>query len=450
MANSKRALFREKFSLTRICQGLLLSTAVVMTCDPLMAQASTSANNQSVHSNIQHFNLMVEANLNTPEKDPLQAAIENNDRHQLWHDYLISNADRIEQVFLDEGLSQVDLMRLLDLREGVEYLTDLSQAKSLRYKLDANNRLTVLDITLNTNERLRFERDLHNGNSDFSMSVMQASVSLEISRVQGDIEGSFYKSGKEAGLSASVIQQYANIFQWDIDFNRDLRAGDRFDLLLKTIDGAEQIIGARLYQQNKTLSALLYTDGQYYSEEGRLLGSSFDRFPLGEGYRVSSHFNPARKHPVTGQVRPHNGTDWAVSVGTPIKATADGVVVKAVKNHPAAGNYIEIRNGRRYVTRFLHMDSMAVKAGDKIKRGDVIGKSGNTGLSTGPHLHYELYVDGRPVDPIKASLPGGKTLDGTELADFKAKTSVLVAMMNQNDGSVLLASKATIHAGNDS
>ena len=450
MAFGKRAHNRKGLKLNRICQVLLLSTAVAMTCNSFTAQASTSKNSQIATHNTQFLDMMVENDLDNPEKDPLQAAIESNDRQQLWHDYPISNTDRIETVFLDEGLSQLDLMRLLDLPEGVEYLTDLSQAKSLRYKLNTENRLTVLEITLNTNERLRFERNLKNGNANFSMSVMQASVSLEIARIQGDIQGSFYKSGKEAGLSASTIQQYANIFQWDIDFNRDLRAGDRFDLLVKTADGAEQIVGARLYQKNKTLTALLYTDGQYYSEEGRLLGSSFDRFPLGEGYRVSSHFNLARKHPITGKVRPHNGTDWAVPVGTPVMATAEGVVVKAVKNHPTAGNYIEIRNGRRYVTRFLHLDSLDVKEGDKVKRGDVIARSGNTGLSTGPHLHFELYVDGRAVDPVKARLPEGKTLQGVELTEFQAKTGMLIAMMDQNDGSVLLASKTAASGVNGS
>ena len=431
MAFGKRALNRKGYPLTRICQALLLSTAVVMTCNPFTAQASTSTHSQIATDNTQFLDMLTEDDLAKPEQDPLQAAIENTDRQQLWHDYLISETDRIETVFFNEGLSQLDLMRLLDLREGVEHLTDLSNAQSLRYKLNSENRLTALEITLNTNERLRFERDLENGNADFTMSVMQASVSLEIARIQGDIQGSFYKSGKEAGLSASTIQQYANIFQWDIDFNRDLRAGDRFDLLVKRTDSGEKIVGARLYQKNRTLTALLNIDGQYYSEEGRLLGSSFDRLPLGEGFRVSSPFNLARKHPITGVVRPHNGTDWSAPVGTAVKATADGVVVKAVSNHPTAGNYIEVRNGRRYVTRFLHLDSMNVKAGDKVKRGDVIARSGNTGLSTGPHLHYELYVNGRAVDAIKARLPEGKTLQGTELAEFQTETGELVAMMTQ-------------------
>ena len=446
MAFSKRAHNRKKFQLTGICQALLLSSAVAMACNPFTVQASTSHKTQITNANTKYLDI-VEHDLDNPEKDPLQADIENNDRQQLWHDYLLSDTDRIEKVFLDEGLPQQDLMRLLDLPEGVDYLTDLSQAKSLRYKLNAANRLTTLEITLNTNERLRFERSLENDNANFSMSIMQASVSLEVARIQGDIQGSFYRSGKEAGLSASTIQQYANIFQWDIDFNRDLRAGDRFELLVKNADGVEQIVGARLYQKNQTLTALLYSDGQYYSEEGRLLGSSFDRYPLGKGYRVSSHFNLARKHPVTGHVRAHKGTDWSVPTGTPVMATADGVVVKAVKNHPAAGNYIEIRNGRRYVTRFLHLDSLNVKKGDKVKRGDVIAKSGNTGLSTGPHLHYELYVNGRAVDAIKARLPEGKTLQGAELAQFQAATSTRIALMNQNDSSLLLASRTTMTNG---
>ena len=165
---------------------------------------------------------------------------------------------------------------------------------------------------------------------------------------------------------------------------------------------------------------------------------------------MSSHFNLARKHPITGKVRPHNGTDWSVPTGTPVMASADGVVVKAVKNHPTAGNYVEIRNGRRYVTRFLHLDSLDVKEGDKVKRGDVIAKSGNTGLSTGPHLHYELYVDGRAVDAMKARLPEGKVLQGTELAEFESFTNSMIALMNQNDGSVLLASKTAASTANGS
>ena len=432
--------------LSKICKTIILSAAVGLVCTPFIAQASVNAQDKTTTAQTTQFlDFYSDQDLDNPDKDLLQEAIENRDGKKLWHDYPISDNDRIETVFMNEGLSQLDLMRLLDLREGVKYLSDLNQAESLRYKLDGNGRMTCLEIILKTSERLRFDRDLENGNADFTLSVMQASMSQEVQRIQGDIQHSFYKSGVDAGLSASVIQQYANIFQWDIDFNRDLRAGDRFEILLKKTSGeVEQIIGARLYQNNKTLTALRYTDGRYYSVEGRLLGSSFDRFPLNEGYRVSSHFNPARKHPITRQIRAHKGTDWAVPINTDIKATADGVVVKAVKNHPSAGNYIEIRNGRRYVTRFLHMNSLNVKAGDTVTKGDVIGQSGNTGLSTGPHLHYELYVDGRAVNAMKARLPEGKTLTGTELAAFKQNTSGTLVMLEQHGGDILLAKKNDI------
>ena len=426
-------------------KAAVFACAAAVFCSSAMAQKNTNtpANPQyGTPASLGIYDLLGDDQLSGPEIDPLLADIQAGEGNELWHDYAISNTDSIDKVFLNEGLSQLDLMKLLNTAEGIEFLTDLSQAHSLRYQLDNMGRLKALDIVLTTNERLRFERDMANGNAEFSMSIMEESVSQEMKRIVGDIEGSFYKSAKAVGLSVSTIQQFANIFQWQIDFNRDLRAGDRFEILLKeNSDDDKQIVAARLYQKNKTFSAIRYIDGKYFTEEGKLLGSSFSRFPLGEGYRVSSHFNLARKHPITGKVQAHKGTDWAVPVGTPVKAPADGVVVKAVRKHRMAGNYIEIRNGRKYVTRYLHLDSMKVKVGDKVSKGQVIGKTGNTGLSTGPHLHYELYVNGRPVDVMKARLPEGKALKGTELAQFKKATAEKVAMLDQRDSSMLLAKR---------
>ena len=268
-----------------------------------------------------------------------------------------------------------------------------------------------------------------------------ATVSQTFQRITGSIQNSFYRSARSAGMKSATSQQFVKIFQSQIDFSRDLRAGDRFEVL---VSGGGEMIAARLYQKKNTRTALLYTDGQYYSENGQLVsGRTFDRCPLGTGFKVSSGFNPGRKHPVLGKVRPHNGTDWSAPVGTEIHATADGVVVKAGKNHPSMGNYIEIRNGKHYSTRFLHMSELDVKVGDRVSRGEVIGLSGNTGLSTGPHLHYELHINGKAVDALKARLTVADTLKGKALSQFRKDTAKVLAALGQKSSQVMLANHVT-------
>lgn len=284
----------------------------------------------------------------------------------------------------------------------------------------------------------------------FAHSIDRHEVSAfeQFRTVTGNIQGSLYQSARKAGVSASVIQQFETIFRWQLDFNKDLRAGDRFELLIDDSPKNSQgfggdILAARLYQKNKTYTAVRHSDGKYYTPEGQLLGSSFSRYPLGIKSQVSSGFNPARKHPITGQIRPHRGTDWAVPVGTAVYAPADGAIVKAKTNHPAAGTFIEMQHGKRYVTRYLHLSQLNVQEGQQVRKGDVIGKTGNTGLSTGPHLHYELFIDGRAVDVMTAKLPNGKPLRGEALKQFKIATQPIIAAMNQNRQELLLASKET-------
>ncbi|MGY0218862.1 peptidoglycan DD-metalloendopeptidase family protein [Endozoicomonadaceae bacterium StTr2] len=277
--------------------------------------------------------------------------------------------------------------------------------------------------------RQRQDHDLHA--TDYGVNVTTELPAATIKRIEGTIQGNFYRSGRAAGLSPKVLQRFVTLFQRQIDFSRDLRTGDHFEVLLTGTSGSNpELLAARLHLTKGTFTALKDQDGQFYTEDGLRLGTSFSRYPVGKDFRVSSDFNLRRVHPVTGKISPHKGTDWAVPVGTPVKATAAGVVVRAVKNHPQAGNYIEIKTAGRYVTRFLHLDSLNVKSGDRVKKGQIIGRSGNSGLSTGPHLHYEMYIDGLAVDVMKVRLPGDSLLSDTELAGFKARTEKLVVLMD--------------------
>lgn len=211
-----------------------------------------------------------------------------------------------------------------------------------------------------------------------------------------------------------------------MNFAKDLQKGDKFKVLVRqeTVEGKStgnsQLLGVEVTSQGKTVSAWLSDDGNYYDGQGNSLERGFRRYPTHSRYRISSNFNPARKHPVTGMVRPHEGTDFAVPVGTPVLATGDGVVQKAT-SHPLAGTYIVIKHGRTLSTRYLHLSKLLVKTGQRVKMGDKIGLSGNTGRSTGAHLHYELRINNRPVNAMTAKLPMAEPLSGKERRQFLAK-----------------------------
>jgi murein DD-endopeptidase len=141
------------------------------------------------------------------------------------------------------------------------------------------------------------------------------------------------------------------------------------------------------------------------------------RFPTVKQYRVSSNFNPRRVNPVTGRIAPHKGVDFALPIGTPVLAVGDGEVIVS-KRSGGAGNYVAIRHGRQYMTRYMHMQKLLVKPGEKVKRGERIGLSGSTGRSTGPHLHFEIWINNQAVNPLTAKLPRMEGLSGKDRSDY--------------------------------
>ena len=181
----------------------------------------------------------------------------------------------------------------------------------------------------------------------------------------------------------------------------------------------------------KDYYAIRAEDGKFYDRNGSGLARGFLRFPTIKQFRVSSNFNPRRLNPVTGRIAPHRGVDFAVPVGTPVLAVGDGEVMVA-KNGGAAGNYIAIRHGRQYMTRYMHLRKILVKPGQKIKRGDRIALSGNTGRSTGPHLHFEMWINQLAVNPLTAKLPRSEGLTGKDRADYLATVKQVIPQLKLN------------------
>jgi murein DD-endopeptidase len=252
----------------------------------------------------------------------------------------------------------------------------------------------------------------------------------------GGIDGSFFLSAQGAGLNDQEVASVADLLKGRINFRRDLQAGDTFQVVRRQqfvgdeFTGESQILGIRILCRKRTYDAYLFSDGKYYDRDGNSLMRAFVRYPFKGSHRLSSNFNPRRHHPVTGRVSPHNGADFSMPVGTPVYAPGDGVVTRALR-HQFAGNYIEIRHSDRYSTRYLHLSKFLVRKGQSVKRGDKIALSGNTGRSTGPHLHYEFHVAGRPVNPVTAPIPIMASIPRKDRAAFKAMVAALTADMDQ-------------------
>ena len=219
---------------------------------------------------------------------------------------------------------------------------------------------------------------------------------------------SFETAARGSGLSYSEISQIINLFKGRIQFSRHIQAGDSMRVLFSDSNGKGSInaVEFKLARLGTVATYRNLTDNRYYDENGPAVTkkTTFKRIPINGNVRISSQFNPNRRHPVTGRVRPHNGTDFAVRVGTKIVAPANGIVETA-RYSKSAGYFIVLNHADGYSTVYMHLSKLNVKPGQSVKIGQEIARSGNTGLSTGPHLHYELRRNGRPVNAMRVNLP---------------------------------------------
>ena len=259
-------------------------------------------------------------------------------------------------------------------------------------------------------------------------------------RASYTIKNGLFHDGREAGIANKVIKQLVKVFDWDIDFSRDVRVGDKVTAVFEDIYhdgdkvGTQHLLAAEFSNQGKDLKAIRYTnkDGAsgYFTPQGREMKKAFLRTPLIDA-RISSHFNPGRFHPVLHKIRVHKGTDFAAKTGTPIMATGNGKVV-TLGRKGGYGRTIIIRHRDGYTTTYAHMSRYKknLKQGQKVYQGDIIGYVGSSGLATGPHLHYEFHKAKKAVNPMTVSLPNSMSLTRSELQDFRNKAINLVLQLN--------------------
>lgn len=342
------------------------------------------------------------------------------------HEYVVSTGDTLSSVLNQYGIDMSEISRLAASDKD---LRNLKIGQQLSWTLTDNGDLQRLAWEVSRRETRTYDR-VENG---FKMSSEMQQGDWVNSAIKGKLSGgSFVASARDAGLTSGEISSVIKAMQWQMDF-RKLKKGDSYSVLMsrEMLDGKReqsQLLGVRLRSDGKDYYAIRAEDGKFYDRNGTGLAKGFLRFPTSKQFRVSSNFNPRRLNPVTGRVAPHRGVDFAMPQGTPVLAVGDGEVVMA-KRSGAAGYYVAIRHGRTYTTRYMHLRKLLVKPGQKVKRGDRIALSGNTGRSTGPHLHYEVWINQQAVNPLTAKLPRTEGLTGKDRTDYLAQVKEVIPQL---------------------
>lgn len=331
---------------------------------------------------------------------------------------------------------KIDQMTQLLSDEMVnQYLTNLDIGQQFEIVQMPDGDFHSLRTRVGDDKRITIGRT----SDGFTTTSIDLPVEKERVVTSGTIEQSLYLAAAQANLKQSTIMELANIFQWELDFAKDIRKGDQFALVYDRLyrDGSYigdgDILAAEFVRGGKTHRAIRFTtdDGNtgYFSPDGQSMRRAFMRHPV-DVVRITSKFDPNRFHPVLHQIRAHRGVDYGSPYGSPIYATADGkVTFSGAKS--AYGNTVILQHGDKFSTLYAHMSKISDKSktGKRVRQGDVIGYVGKSGRVTGTHLHYEFRVNGEQIDPLKVELPAAKPLPEKYIAELKMISEEMTAQM---------------------
>lgn len=348
---------------------------------------------------------------------------------------IVKRGDSLSRIFKRHGISQHDLANLLASNKKSKQLRYLKPMQRITLKVK-NGHLVRLQIQLTSLNSVIFNLT-ESGDYTFLQETLTPQVKL--TAVRTTINRSLYLDGKAIGLSDKTLMQLTSIFAWDIDFSQDISAGDTFSLIYEVLlHEAEilregRILAAEFTNRGQTIRAILNIDDlsheSYFSGNGNAMHKAFLRNPV-HFSRISSKFNLNRKHPVLNKIRAHKGVDYAAPAGTAIKSTADGKI-SFLGTKGGYGNTIEIEHGGKYSTLYAHLSkfSRRLKIGALVKQGEVIGEVGQSGLATGPHLHYEFRINGLHINPLTVKLPQARPIEPRYLRQFKNQSTLLGNML---------------------
>ena len=341
----------------------------------------------------------------------------------------VKAGETFDKILESYSIDKKEIIKIKNSLKKKINLNKLNTKQTIQFSIDkTNNKITEFNFQISNKQKIILKRNIEKDN--FSEKIVSIKLDKEIIYDENIILQSLYKAASDQKIPANIIIEFARIYGFQVDFQRDIRKQDKFQIMYeiflnekKEIVETGEILFANLKLSGQD-NSLYYFDKSgsegHYDKNGKSVKKALMKTPI-NGARLSSSFG-MRKHPIDGFNKMHRGTDFAAPTGTPIMASGDGVVKKAGWCG-GGGNCVKIRHNSTYQTVYAHMSKFArgIKSGVRVKQGQTIGYVGSTGKSTGPHLHYEVIVNGKKVNSQKLKLPSGKILKGNERKLFETK-----------------------------
>ena len=353
-------------------------------------------------------------------------------------DYKIQKGDTYESILDNINISNKEKKIILNEIKTVKEIKSLKINQNILFKIDRKDNIKIIEFKVEIDKKKDaiFIRDTDVAN--FNFKIIENELNKILIFKEGIIENSLYNTAISLGIKPNIIIEFARLYGFQVDFQRDIWKGDSFQIIYEQFENNDgsliesgDIIFSNLNTQGSDLNLYKFEFGKkeidYFDENGKSMRKTLMKTPI-NGARLSSSFGK-RKHPILGYTKMHLGTDFAAPTGTPIMASGDGVVTRA-QWCGGGGNCVKIKHNSVYQTVYAHMSKFGrgIKKGVRVKQGQIIGYVGSTGLSTGPHLHYEVIENGKKINSQKLKLPSGKSLKGNERSNFevnKIKIDVL-------------------------
>jgi len=352
--------------------------------------------------------------------------------------FRVNEGDTFEKILNQLKTSKNEKEIVIKNLSSFKFVNNLFKGQNISFKLDnANSSVKIIEISIEQSKTKKYVFNRINDSNKFNYKEIDKLLKKVIVFKESEIKNSLYSSAIKSGIKPNVIIDFARIYGFQIDFQRDIWKNDRFQIIYETfLDSKENVLDtgnilyANLILQGKDNSLYIFKikEGyEHFDSAGKSIKKSLMKTPI-NGARLSSSFG-LRKHPILGYTKMHRGTDFAAPEGTPVMASGSGKIIRA-RWCGGGGNCIKIRHNSTYSTVYAHLKNFArgIKEGKRVSQGQIIGYVGSTGMSTGPHLHYEVIVNGKKVNSQKLKLPSGKILKGNERKLFevnKIKLNVL-------------------------
>jgi len=353
-------------------------------------------------------------------------------------DYKVKQGDTYENIINQISISKKEKKLFLKTVTKNKNLKILRLGQNIYFKIDKRSSPKILEFKVEVSKKKEILFSRTDNNKSFVSKIIEKDLEKLISFKEGVIRTSLYNTALELNIKPNIIIEFARLYGFQVDFQRDIWKNDSFQIIYEEFKNSEgkvietgEIIYANLNLQNKDIQLYKFEYEKnkidYFDENGKSMRKTLMKTPI-NGARLSSSFGK-RKHPILGFTKMHTGTDFAAPKGTPIMASGDGLVVRA-KWCGGGGNCVKIKHNSVYQTVYAHLSKFGrgIKKGTRVKQGQIIGYVGSTGLSTGPHLHYEVIENGKKINSQKLKLPSGKILKGEQRKLFevnKIKIDVL-------------------------